>query len=268
MGRPRDAIARRGAAALAATAILAFAACGDEPVPEAGAQSFAGRADEICADLRASVAEATREAPASRSEEIVQSEAVLAAEAEVRERFDELDPGPEGAASFDALLAELDALIAADEDALAADRRGDDRAFREALERRAAAEERFRTISAELGLTACAGELPASDVRAIEALVERIQLNDDPICAEVFTTDFLERTWPRDDDPVAACNRARAEAETLPADSAEVIELRGAGRYARARLLTMVDGERNQSIASFTETEEAGWRVYEVVSDP
>lgn len=271
---------RFGVGACAIAVAIAIGACGGDENEASGdgadpSAEFTARADGLCTESqreRVTLAAEFQLAPEGASEE-----EVFAAEAEreaalleVREdlgaELAALEPPDELGAEWDEYLALLDEARTVNAEAVAAVEAVDAKESGRLFDEVAALNAEAQAVAEGIGLEACAQVLPPEDVEEVEAVIELLEVTDDParICAEAFTRAAIESQFGTTED----CEAAQEQLE--PADFADSVEFETdvtgvEGVYARVEA-TPVGGQYDGQTSGYNVFfEDGAYRVGEVV---
>lgn len=246
---------------VAATLVLALlasvpVACGGGEEEAAGGgdeqAAFEEQADAICVDAAESFVELTRDPVTSPAEGKALDADVLELGDEARARMAQLQPPAELESEFDAYLSAEDELRAANEELAEAFAQNDEAKIEDQLERVEKLEDEVNAAAAELGLTACAGELPDEEAVEVGSTAREFLTSTDPtICSELATDKLIEEGYG---GRVENCEREVEERH--PPSEMTTSDVSGVGPSATA------DVQRNgETLDVFLIKDEDGWKV-------
>lgn len=244
------------AAVLLAVALGLLAACGGEQDAADGSggeqASFVEQADAICVDASERFVEVTREPVTSPEEGAELDEETIELREEATERLAELDPPADLEADYNAFLAADRELTDLNRQLAEAFADGDRQEANRLLGELNRTEDEVESGAADMGLTACAGELPEEELVEVGSTAREFFTSTDPaICRELVTDKFVEEVYGNVED----CEREIGRRE--PPDEVTTSDASGAGPAASVEA-QLPGGE---TVDVFLVQEDDGWKV-------
>lgn len=250
--RPSSRVVAALAVALLAPLLLACGGGEGEPDGGGGQADFLAQADAICVETAESFIELTRDPVTSPAEAREREAEIIELREEESERLAELEPPPELESEFEAALAANEELTALNEELSDAFAENDQASVRTLWEEFDRAEDRVDATAAEVGLEACAGQMPDEEaVEAASTAREFLTSTDPAICSELMTEKFIAEAHGGE---IEDCEREIEQRD--PPSEVTTSEVSGTGVSAT------VDAQRNgETVDMFLIKEEDGWKV-------
>lgn len=256
-----DAQKRPSLSTLAALALAllvpVLVACGGGEEADGGGggeeAAFLEDADATCVEASESFIELTREPITSPAQGEALDAEVLDLREQATTRLAELEPPPELESDYDAYLAAEDELTVANQELADAFAANDEAEIQTGLEQVDRLEEEVDAAAAEVGLMACAGELPEEDLAEIGSTAREYLTSTDPsICGELVTEKLIAEVY---DGELENCERDVERSE--PPSEVTTSGPSGAGPSATLDA-QLPDGE---TLDIFMIREDDGWKV-------